>query len=345
MAILQRLYLFPTKLMNSPLVTVLMPVYNGEKYLREAIDSILNQTFSNFEFLIINDGSTDNSENIILSYADSRIQYIKNEYNLKLIATLNNGIELAKGKYIVRMDADDVSIPSRIEKQVAFMERNEDVGICGSWFTAFGDVQESVFKYKELHDEIVFKMFYQCHFCHPSLIIRKIVFEDIEIPFNRKFIHAEDYELYFRLSTKCKFHNLQDSLVKYRIHSSSVSRQNQMIQLEHSLQIRKMFFSLVGIECSQEELIAFEALNHQDYKAVSISSENVQVFLESMLKGNHQKKVFDISFLEKELKSVWLNYCYHKASYKTYRSSQILFDEKLVQTINKPKWILKSLLN
>ena len=124
--------------MTSATVTVLMPVYNGEMYLREAIDSILHQTFTDFEFLIINDGSTDNSETIILSYDDSRIRYEKNDSNLKLIATLNKGIELAKGKYIVRMDADDISIPDRIEKQVAFLEKNPDVGICGSWFTAFG---------------------------------------------------------------------------------------------------------------------------------------------------------------------------------------------------------------
>jgi glycosyltransferase involved in cell wall biosynthesis len=329
----------------NPLVSVIMPVYNGEKYLREAIDSILNQTFSDFEFLIFNDGSTDNSENIILSYDDSRIQYIKNESNIKLIATLNKGIELAKGKYIVRMDADDLSAPTRIEKQLTFMEENHEVGLCGSWFTAFGEIDENICKYKKQHDEILFKMFYQCHFCHPSLIIRKKVFENLEIPFDKKFIHAEDYELYFRLSTKWKFHNLQESLVMYRIHSSSVSRQNQMIQLEHSLQIRKMFFSLLGIDCSQEELKAYEALNHQDYKAVSITSKNVQFLLVSMLKGNHEKKVFDSSFLEKEAKALWLNYCYYKASYNTYRSSQLLFDEKLVQTVNKTKWFLKSILN
>jgi len=329
----------------TPLLTVLMPVYNGEMYLREAIESILNQTYTDFEFLIINDGSTDNSENIIKSYIDSRIRYEKNETNLKLIATLNKGIKLANGKYIVRMDADDISLPTRIEKQVAFMEQNEGVGICGSWFTAFGDVAESICKYKEQHDEILFKMFYQCHFCHPSLIIRKKVFDNLKVPFDKRYIHAEDYEFHFRLSTKWKFHNLQESLIKYRIHGSSVSRQYNDVQLRNSLEIRKMFFSLLAIDCSQEELKAFEALNHQDYKVISITSKNVQTLLESMLKENHQKKVFDISFLEKEVKALWLNYCYHKASFKTYRSSQLLLDEKLVQCVNKPKWFLKSVLN
>ncbi|MCE2711638.1 MAG: glycosyltransferase [Cryomorphaceae bacterium] len=322
-----------------------MPVYNGEKFLNEAIISILGQSFEEFEFLIINDGSTDSTEKIILSYTDNRIRYVKNETNLKLIETLNKGIVLSQGKYIVRMDADDISAIDRIEKQVAFMEKNKKVGLCGTWITSFGEVTETICKYKEAHDEIVLKMLYQCHFCHPSLIIRKEVFEQGKVLFDSEFLHAEDYELYLRLSTKWKFHNLQESLIKYRIHSLSVSRQNEKIQLENSQQIRKMFFSLLGIDCSQEELKAFEALNHEDYKAISITSENIQILLESMLKGNHQKKVFDISFLEKEVKALWLNYCYNRESLKTYRNSQLLFDEKLVQKVNKPKWLLKSILN
>lgn len=329
---------------NTPLVSVLMPVYNGEKYIKEAMDSILNQTYADFEFLIINDGSTDTTEQIIKSYEDSRIRYKKNETNLKLIATLNKGIELCIGKYIVRMDADDISALDRIEKQVAFIEENPDVGLCGTWFTSFDQNSQGLSQYKEQHDEILFKMLYQCHFCHPSLIIRKKVFEELEIPFDKNFIHAEDYELYFRLSTKWKFHNLQESLIKYRIHNSSVSRQNQLIQLEHSLQIRNMFFSLFGIDCSQEDLKAFEALNHQDYKAVSVTSENLQFLLESMLKGNHQKKLFDIAFIEKEVKSLWLNYCYHKATTRIYLSSTLLVDDTLYQNTSKIKWFIKSFL-
>ena len=112
-----------------PEITVLMPVYNGEKYLRPAIESILNQTFSDFEFLIINDGSTDNSESIILSYKDERIRYVKNENNLKLIKTLNKGIDLARGKYIARMDADDISLPTRLEREIEYMESHPECGL------------------------------------------------------------------------------------------------------------------------------------------------------------------------------------------------------------------------
>ena len=114
--------------MKNPLVSILMPVYNSEKYLREAIKSILNQTFTNFELIIINDGSTDNSLKIIKSFKDNRIKIIKNKGNLGLIKTLNKGIDLAQGKYIARMDADDIAMPKRLEKQIAFFNENPDYG-------------------------------------------------------------------------------------------------------------------------------------------------------------------------------------------------------------------------
>src|SRR5688572_768328 len=118
-------------MINPPLISVLMPVYNAGPYLKESIESVLAQTYDNFEFLIINDGSTDSSEKEILSYNDVRIHYVKCETNSGLIATLNQGLALATGKYIVRMDADDICRPQRFEKQVRFMENHPEIGICG----------------------------------------------------------------------------------------------------------------------------------------------------------------------------------------------------------------------
>lgn len=117
---------------KKPAISVLMPVYNSEKYLNEAIESILNQTFVDFEFIIINDASNDNSENIIESYQDSRIKYFKNEKNLGVAKTLNKGLKLAQGKYIARMDSDDISLPERLYKQFKFMEVYNDIDVCGS---------------------------------------------------------------------------------------------------------------------------------------------------------------------------------------------------------------------
>ena len=115
-----------------------MAAYNEEAYIRDAIVSVLNQTYENFEFIIINDGSTDQTESIIISITDKRIKYLKNEVNIKLIDSLNKGIALATGKYIARMDSDDICFPERLEKQVEFMEANPNIGISGAQLELFG---------------------------------------------------------------------------------------------------------------------------------------------------------------------------------------------------------------
>src|SRR5688500_300589 len=116
-------------LVMSPKISVILPVYNGQLFLKAAIESILNQSYGNFELLIINDGSVDDTEKIIFGFNDLRIRYIRNERNLGLIATLNKGLDLAKGEYIARMDNDDISLPARLEKQLAYLEENKHVSV------------------------------------------------------------------------------------------------------------------------------------------------------------------------------------------------------------------------
>ena len=131
-----------------PLISVILPAYNAERFLEEAIDSILAQTYKNFELIVLNDGSTDRTEEIILSYNDPRIRYIKNESNLKLIKTLNKGIALARGKYIARMDADDISLPTRFEKEIEFMEIHPDIGVCSSKVIHLFSNRKTIFSYR-----------------------------------------------------------------------------------------------------------------------------------------------------------------------------------------------------
>ena len=125
--------------MSNPHVSVVMAVYNTQEYVSDAIESILCQTYNDFEFIIIEDGSSDDSLNIIQSYSDPRIKVIRNKENLKLIKSLNLGLQKACGRYIIRMDADDVSRPDRIEKQVNYMESHPDCVLCGTSYRTFGD--------------------------------------------------------------------------------------------------------------------------------------------------------------------------------------------------------------
>ena len=207
--------------MNKPQISVLMPVYNGEKFLREAIESILNQTYKDFEFLIINDGSTDRTREIIFSYNDSRIRYIENERNLKLIASLNKGLDLARGKYIARMDADDISMPDRLQKQFDFLELNPEVGLCGSRCKNISDTHDPIFP--ETNEQIRFRLFFSNHFAHPTVCMRKSVLDANNLRYEYKYIHAEDYGLWLKMMKYTKLAILQEFLVLRHEHPEQLS--------------------------------------------------------------------------------------------------------------------------
>lgn len=215
------------KTISTPEITVLMPVFNGEKYLKDAIDSILQQTFSNFEFLIINDGSTDNSVSIIESYNDSRIRLIHNEKNMGLIATLNIGIELAKGTYIARMDSDDISLPQRLEKELEVFNSNPFVDVVatqmilinadgfktGMWS---GDTDLTSSK------QIKKRLPNQCCIAHPSVMAKTALFRQYFYKASQK--GAEDWDLWLRMASEGKvFYKIDELLIKYRVHPTSAT--------------------------------------------------------------------------------------------------------------------------
>lgn len=258
-------------------VTVLMPVYNAEKYLAEAIESILHQTYQDFEFLIINDGSTDGSEDVILNYAevDSRINYVKNEHNIKLIATLNKGVKLAKGKYIVRMDADDISVPERIEKQVSFMESHPNVGVCGSYFTVFGEgIKDPYVVTRPLGNETIkASLLFTNPLGHPNVIIRKSLMIDNDIWYNSRFYRIEDWGLWTMLMNKCDFENIPESLLRYRRTSTqetaigSVDPKN----IEYRLELIKENVKQRGLCFEDSDLILLECLTSSKFSTLSFN--------------------------------------------------------------------------
>lgn len=228
--------------MSNPRVTVLMPVYNGEKYLREAMESILGQTYTDFEFLIINDGSTDRSVEIIESYPDARIRLVHNEKNINLIATLNKGIELARGEYIARMDCDDISLPDRLAKQVAFMDAHPEIGGCGTWAKVI-DEKGNVYKSrKALTGKSIKRLrWIPTPFIHPTIMARTSLLK--ENRYSEGYLYAEDYELWLRLCRETEIFNLKDYLLYYRIHPDNVSSSKREQQLISSY---KAFLSFTG---------------------------------------------------------------------------------------------------
>jgi len=225
---------------QSPKISVLMPAYNAEKYIGDAIESILNQSFTDFEFIIIDDCSTDCTWEIIQEYAkkDERIVSVKNNENLKISKTLNRGIRLAKGKYIARMDADDWSYPDRLQKQIKYMDSNPQVGISGgSMEVCDNNLKKISSRTYNLKDEEIRKnIFRYSPFSHPLVIYRSDIIKNIN--YNTYLYDAEDYDLYFRIGLEGKFGNIKDNLLKLRVNSQSVSQTNASRQEKLTLFIR-----------------------------------------------------------------------------------------------------------
>lgn len=229
---------------ETPKISVLMPVYNAEAYLQESIESILDQTFTDFEFIIIDGCSTDKSYEIIKQYEtkDCRIVAIRTCENLKLIETLNLGIKIAKGKYIARMDADDISLSNRLRKQFDYMESNHGIGISGGTMQIV-DKKGAVIGQRRYHlkdEEIRKNIFRYSPFSHPLIIIRRSVLDKAGF-YDPKYNDAEDYELYFRIGRHSKFGNLADILIKYRVHEKSVTISKIQKMEARTLEIRRKY--------------------------------------------------------------------------------------------------------
>ena len=210
--------------MKNPKVTVLMSVYNGDKYLNEAIDSILGQTFKDFEFLIINDGSTDKTGEIFESYNDSRIKIINNDKNIGLTKSLNKGLMLARGEYIARQDADDISMPERLEKEVEFLEQNKNVGLLGTYYFLINEKGKVLHTIKVLteSEEINEKLLEGNQFGHGSIMFRRDCV-DIIGAYREEFKFAQDFDFYLRIAEAYDVANIPEPLYKWRINLKSIS--------------------------------------------------------------------------------------------------------------------------
>lgn len=215
--------------MEFPTVSVVMSVFNGEEFLAEAIDSILNQTLRDFEFVIVDDGSTDGTADILSTYAlrDGRIRVVRHG-NKRLAASLNIAIGFAKGKYIARLDADDIAMPGRLQEQVAFMERNPEVGVLGGAFELITDSGEviDIIRHPLEDSQIRSAILRYNPICHPSVMLRK----DVVLALGGyRNIYVEDYDLWLRMSERSRLANLHNVLVRYRVHGNQMS----VRKLEH----------------------------------------------------------------------------------------------------------------
>ena len=211
-------------MLGNPEISVIMSVYNSERFLNQAINSILDQTFSEFEFVIVNDASTDNSRNIILSYTDSRIKLIDNDTNIGLTKSLNKAIEIAKGRYIARMDADDISLPDRFSVQYDFLEANNDFTLVGSGAYLINENNNEIGSLNRpfTNEIIIGHAFFYNPIIHPVVMFRKNTIVEIGA-YNIAIKRAQDYDLWLRLIKHgAKICNLPQLLLQHREHDNSI---------------------------------------------------------------------------------------------------------------------------
>jgi glycosyltransferase involved in cell wall biosynthesis len=249
-----------------PIVSIIMPAYNAELFIGEAIQSILNQSFTNFEFIIINDGSNDRTEEIINSYKDSRILYIKNEINLNIVESLNLGIKYARGEYIARMDADDVADKFRIEKQLNYLKSN-DLDIIGSNAFLFGDNQiRRLIQLPENQFDLEYYLLIYSPFIHPSILGESKCFKNFL--YNKGFEFIEDLYLWYELIiNNYRVGNHPEPLLNYRISPNQITKTKNDIQEIKSNELRREYFKIYSGNLSDDFGVFLETLKFQkDFK-------------------------------------------------------------------------------
>lgn len=228
----------------APKISVLMPVYNGERFLQEAVDSILAQTFTDFEFIIVDDGSTDGSLEILTKLQDPRIRIVRNRNNQGVVRSLNDGLAAAQGEFIARMDADDISRPDRLSKQIVFLETFPEIGVLGTGIRIMDSsgVRIPAKKLFTEHEALRWGLCFSTSIMHPTVMMRRKIVEEAG-GYNQEMAQAEDYDLWRRLSAVTRLANLPDELVDLRRHETNASSLHALEVRQHAMNTSRLMMS------------------------------------------------------------------------------------------------------
>lgn len=300
-----------------------MTVYNGETYLRESVESILNQTFKDFKFLIIDNASLDRSRKIIRSYEDPRIELVALPENIGQVAALNKGLDMIDTPLVARMDADDISMPRRLERQMEFMNNHPEVGICGTYAVAFTGKQETQWPKPCSPDDIKARLLFGCCLVHPSVMMRKSLLDRYHLRYNEQIGFSEDWDLWQRASRHFALANIPVYLLDYRIHEHSVSRQNMEAQRSVDKRLIQRELESLGLnhhpfKVVQENIVldpSFHPENNNPdfldsilewFRELEAANRRTGIYKEKSLRKAMRKSLFTVLKLNAQLKSAVL---------------------------------------
>lgn len=305
-----------------PRITVLMPVYNAASHVTEAVRSVLSGRFAELEMLAIDDGSTDASLARLKAIDDPRLRIVINPANRGLIATLNRGLELAEGEYVARMDADDVSMPGRLARQLAFMEANPGVGVSGTWARSFGDGRAEELRVPLLPADVHVQLFAYNAICHPTAILRRHLFLKHALRFSPAARHAEDFDLWMRAAEHFPLANIPTVGLRYRVHPAQVSSRHLTEQLRTVATLRRRQLALLVPEATEADIALHMSLLDLDG---SLTHEQLIAggrWLERLEAANERTRRYDVKAFRAFLVQRWLNAAHRcrPSSLETWRT-------------------------
>lgn len=284
---------------NSPLISVIMSVYNEEQYVENAVRSILNQTVQNFEIIIYDDCSTDATADLIEAIGDERIKLYRNSDNCGLTQNLNKGLQEATGKYIARMDGDDVSLPDRFEKQVKYLEQHPQIMLISCWTQNFGESHLQG-KLRESSDELKVRMLIRPVFAHPGFMMRKELIDN-GYRYDETFRTAQDYDLASRVAEKYEIGIVQEILLYYRVHKKQVSSLAGSEQFSNADRVRERLWRKGGVLLSAEEKKALQSWAKEERLDSITQYVDMNNLIIKILEANKTSNVYRQDILERTL--------------------------------------------
>lgn len=297
--------------MNSPTLSIIMPVYNAAPYLRQAVDSLLAQTFTDYELIIVEDGSTDISRDIISGFNDSRIQVFYNDGNRGIVFSRNRGMANAKGRYMAPFDADDIAEKFKYEKQLRFLERNPDYGMIGSWAHLIdheGNLMNEKWKVNAPPRRIPAIQLFRNYFVQSSVVIRREAIP--EGGYKKGFDGVEDYQMWIEVALRWKVWNYPEYLVQYRIHDQGISlRESERIQGNDNL-IYKTLYKDLNINLTEHQCKLLHIIRKRNTINNIKTLTDIERLLLLILRQNQKLRIYNHRELKKVAWNRWLKSCY-----------------------------------
>lgn len=325
-----------------PKISVVMPVYNAEKYLREAMDSILNQTYTDFEFIILDDGSKDTSPDIVRSYSDPRIRFYQNEHNMGVAATLNRGLDLATGEYIARMDSDDISLPERFEKQVTYLDAHPEIAVLATDVQTFG-AKNFYSPTSKKNEELRVDLIFNCCLCHPTVMMRGSLVQQEQFFYDPAFNKMEDYELWVRISEQHQLACLDQILFKYRVHPQQVTQNSSTEISEQYRSLKLRILAPLGITDANNGFEAFNRYCFGNRALTALEKDQLADFLLEVLQANQKLHVYDENLLKQSIRNIiYANLNTSKDRRKFLRQYSNLFEDGISGRVLQMKFWLRS---